>query len=75
MNQNEEKEIRELLKTAIGEMSDTELRRDLWPLMQLRLGEALLPVRVPWWDWALLAAAVTIFCLFPGVIPALLYHL
>jgi hypothetical protein len=73
MNPYDEKEIRELLKTAIGKMPDAELRRDLWPLMQRRLDDA--PLRVPWWDWALLAAAVSVFCFFPGVIPALLYHL
>jgi hypothetical protein len=73
MNQHDEKEIREVIKRAIGKMPESELRRDLWPLMQRRLDEV--PLRVPWWDWALLAAAIMVFCFFPGVIPALLYHL
>jgi hypothetical protein len=70
---HDEKEIRESLKTAVGKMPDTELRRDLWPAMRRRLEEV--PVRVPWWDWALLGTAAAILCFFPGVIPALLYHL
>jgi hypothetical protein len=30
---------------------------------------------VPWWDWTLLAAATALLLIFPGMIPALLYHL
>jgi len=32
-------------------------------------------VRVPWWDWVLLAGVSLLMLFFPGVIPALLYHL
>jgi hypothetical protein len=32
-------------------------------------------LRVPWWDWALLAGATLLLCFFPGIIPALLYQL
>jgi hypothetical protein len=69
----DEKELRDLLKSAIAPLPDTELRRDLWPAMLRRLDEP--PVRVPWWDWALLAAATAVFCFYPGTISALLYHL
>ncbi len=65
--------MRKLLKNAMSPATDTELRRDLWPQMLRRLESG--PVHVPWWDWALLAAAVAAICVFPGVLPALLFHL
>jgi hypothetical protein len=55
-------------------MNDTELHRDLWPQMLQRL-EQQHSIRVPWFDWALAAIAAATVILFPGVIPALLYHL
>jgi hypothetical protein len=72
-NERDEKEIRSLLKSAVGPMPDTELRRDLWPNMLQRLDQT--SPRVPWWDWALLVASVAVFFFYPGMIPALLYHL
>ena len=51
----------------------TELRRDLWPDMLRRLEQP--QVRVPWFDWALLATAGAAAIFFPALIPALLYHL
>jgi hypothetical protein len=73
MNQKNDKDIQELLKQAIPPWSDTQLRRDLWPEMLKRLDEQ--PVRVPWFDWALAALLSAALLLFPGAIPALLYHL
>jgi len=68
--QNEEK-IRELLKTMRS--ADSELNRDLWPEMLRRLDSG--PVRVPWYDWALVAL-VSIWCLlFPNALLGLIYHL
>jgi len=32
-------------------------------------------VKVPWWDWLLLAGASLALWFFPGIVPALLYHL
>jgi hypothetical protein len=72
MNQREMDELKKLLKEALPPVEE-ELRRDLWPSMVRRLEER--PVRVPWWDWLLLGAASLLMLLFPGVIPALLYHL
>ena len=73
---NNDKDLRELLKQAVVPMSDTELSRDLWPQMLKRLNEdERQPVRVPWFDWALAALASAALIFFPGVIPALLYHL
>jgi len=73
MNERENADVKKLLKDALRPARDVELRRDLWPAMLQRLDER--PISVPWWDWALLAGAIALFCIFPGTIPALLYHL
>jgi len=73
MNEREMADVKKLLKDALKPARDAELRRDLWPAMLQRLDEQ--PIRVPWWDWALLACVIVLFCIFPGTIPALLYHL
>jgi len=73
MNEREIAELKKLLKDTLPPAGDAELRRDLWPAMLRRLDER--PVRVPWWDWALLAGVIALFCFFPGIIPALLYQL
>jgi hypothetical protein len=72
MNEREMDELKRLLKEAVPPAKQ-ELRRDLWPLMVRRLDERT--VRVPWWDWVLLGVASLLIVLFPGAIPALLYHL
>jgi hypothetical protein len=74
MNHQDDQQLRELLKGAIAPVSETELNRVLWPLMLRRLDEHQ-PVRIPWFDWALAALLSASLLLFPGVIPALLYHL
>jgi hypothetical protein len=71
---NDHKHLCELLKQSIPSATDTELRRDLWPQMLQRLDQQK-TVRVPWFDWALAALASGALIFFPGVIPALLYHL
>ena len=73
MNDPEMDEMKKLLKEALSPTGDTELERDLWPLMLKRL--AAPPLRLPWWDWVLLAGASATILFVPGVIPALLYHL
>jgi hypothetical protein len=72
-NQENEKELKALLKQALPPMQNTELRRDLWPQMLRRLDTQ--PLRIPWVDWALAAAVAAALLLFPGAIPALLYQL
>jgi len=72
-NEENNKEIKELLQQALAPLKDPELRRDLWPQMLRKLDEQ--PARVPWFDWALAAILSAVLLLFPGVIPALLYHL
>jgi hypothetical protein len=73
MKQPEIDEIKKLLKDALPPTYGVELQRDLWPAMLRRLDERTF--RVPWWDWTLLAAAAALLFFFPGIIPALLYHL
>jgi hypothetical protein len=73
MSERDIEELKKLLKGALAPQSDSELCRDLWPAMLQRLDAR--PVLVPWWDWALLAAVIAVICFFPGVIPALFYHL
>ena len=71
MKEQDEEKIRELLKTMRS--AESELNRDLWPQMLRRLDAG--PVRVPWYDWALVAL-VSIWCLlFPNALLGLIYHL
>ena len=73
MNEQELEKIKKLLKETLEPAQDAELQRDLWPVMLRRLDQR--PLRVPWWDWALLAVTGLMLFLFPGIIPVLLYHL
>ena len=75
-NPSEQDELREfakLLKQSLPPIGEESPRRDLWPAMLHRLDAR--PIRVPWWDWALLTAALLALALYPGAIPALFYHL
>jgi hypothetical protein len=75
-NEENEKEIKALLKAALAPVKETELRRDLWPQMLRKLDEWPAPAfHVPWFDWALAAILGAVLVFFPGAIPALLYHL
>jgi hypothetical protein len=73
MNHENDNDLRELLKQSIPPAPNAELRRDLWPHMLEKLGRQ--PVRVPWFDWVLAALACVALIFFPGIIPALFYHL
>jgi hypothetical protein len=70
-------DVREKLRDAlppVGQLDiEAELRRDLWPDMLRRLAQS--SVRVPWFDWALLAISGAAAIFFPALIPALVYHL
>ena len=72
-NEENNNDVKTLLKEALAPVGHTELQRDLWPQMLRRLDEQ--PLRVPWFDWALAAVLAASLLLFPGAIPALLYHL
>lgn len=73
MNDREMDEMKKLLREALPPIGGADLERDLWPLMLKRLAAPRL--RMPWWDWVLLAGASATILFVPGVIPALLYHL
>jgi hypothetical protein len=75
-NEESSTETKELLKQTVAPVPDTELRRDLWPQMLRKLEEQRLPIHdVSWFDWALASLAAAALLFFPGIIPALLYHL
>jgi len=65
--------MNELLKSALPPVKDLELKRDLWPAMRRTIDERTL--RVPIWDWALIAAVLAWVAIFPQSALALLYHL
>jgi len=71
MNPSNEK-VTDLVKRALGPVADAGLKLDLWPRMRARLDRPA--IRLPWWDWALAAAIVLYFILFPAAIPAVLYQ-
>lgn len=73
MNDRQLKEFGEKLRAAMPPVNRTELTRDLWPGLLQKMNEPQL--RIPWFDWALAALAAAALLFFPGVIPALLYHL
>ena len=73
MNQPEIDDLKKLLKDSLSPAGSLELQRDLWPTMLRRLDQPAF--QVPWWDWTLLAAVTAMLIFFPGMIPALLYHL
>ena len=73
MNERNEEKLRELLRSAVAPVADTELNQDLWPRMLRKLDEQT--IQASWLDWALIALVPVWFFFFPDVIPALLYHL
>jgi hypothetical protein len=64
--------IRDALKQSIPSVN-TELRRDLWPDVLRKLD--LRPVRVPWYDWALVGLSAAMFLAFPRLVLVFAYHL
>ena len=73
MNRHEIDDIKRLLKDSLRPVAGLELQRDLWLAMLRRLDQPAF--HVPWWDWTLLATVTAMLFFFPGMIPALLYHL
>lgn len=71
--EDELKQLAKLLKQSLPPVGEESPGRDLWPAMLRRLDAR--PIRVPWWDWALLTAALLALAFYPGTIPALFYHL
>jgi hypothetical protein len=76
VNEQDQERIKQLLTETMQPITGqvgSEPLRDLWPTMLKRL-EAR-PAKVPWFDWALLAAVTALLVFFPGAIPVFLYHL
>lgn len=71
MNTNDEKWLKARLQEHLPPVTG-ELDHDLWPRMQARLEVRTRPI--PWWDWALAAAAVVLLVLAPQSILLLFYH-
>jgi len=68
----EDRQIREALKQSFPPVN-TALRRDLWPAVLRKLDAR--PVRVPWYDWALIGLSASVFLFFPQLILVFAYHL
>jgi hypothetical protein len=73
MKKRNDEELRELIRSAVPQVTDRELQHDLWPRMLGKLDEH--SIHASWLDWALIALLPVWFFLFPEVIPALFYHL
>ncbi len=73
MKESEIDQLKNLLKDSLPPAPAAEPQRDLWPEVLHRLDRR--KFHMPWWDWALLAAVAVLLCVFPGALPALLYHL
>ncbi len=71
MNGEDEKKLKSLLQEHLPPVSG-KLERDLWPRMKARLYER--GHAVPWWDWALAGAAVTLLLVAPQSILLLMYQ-
>jgi len=77
----DENRIKELLKQALPPVApDAEPARDLWPQVLRRLDvepapTRVLPAKLPWFDWALIAGLVVFAASFPATIPVFLYYL
>jgi hypothetical protein len=87
---NELKHLKHLLRQGMPPLASEQLepRADLWPLLGARIESQSTADRmepwnrddsrgnhpIPWFDWGLAALAAAALIVFPGIIPALLYH-
>ena len=72
MTEHDDRQIRDALKQSIPPVN-TELRRDLWLDVLRKLD--LHPVRVPWYDWALVGLSAAMFLVFPRLVLVFAYHM
>ena len=72
MTEHNDRQIREALQQSFPPVN-TELHRDLWPAVLRRLDAR--PVRVPWYDWALIGLSTGVFLFFPQLFLVFAYHL
>ena len=74
MNPLEQDRLKKLLQQAIPPVGENpEPARDLWPAVLRRLDAS--HIRVPWFDWALLAGVAAFAAFTPAWIPVLLYYM
>jgi len=72
MTEHDDREIRNALQQSFPPVN-TELRRDLWPDVLRKLDHH--PVRVPWYDCALVGLSAAMFLAFPRLVLVFAYHL
>lgn len=72
MTEHDDRQIRDALKQSFRSVN-TELSRDLWPDVLRKLD--LRPVRVPWYDLALVGVSTVMFLAFPRLVLVFAYHL
>ena len=72
MTEPDDRQIRDALKQSFPPVK-TELRRDLWSDVLRRLDYH--PIRVPWYDWALVGLSAAMFLAFPRLFLVFAYHL
>jgi len=72
MTEHGDRQIHEALRQSFPPVN-TELHRDLWPAVLRKLDAR--PVRVPWYDWALIGLSTGVFLFFPQLFLVFAYHL
>ena len=84
--EDELNQVTHLLRQAMPPLPSEQLepRADLWPQLRAHIESQSTAdrsanpdrgsIRVPWFEWALAALAAAALLIFPGIIPALLYH-
>lgn len=73
MTDHDDQQIRKVLQQSCPPVDPT-LHRDLWPRVLGRLEDPSKD-RVPWYDWALVAATVLTVVAFPRLLLVFAYHL
>ena len=87
---NELKQLKHLLRQSMPPLASKQLepRADLWPRLRARIesqstadrtqpssrDDTRANIPIPWFDWGLAVLAAAALLIFPGIIPALLYH-
>jgi len=72
MTEPDDRQLRDALKQSFPPVK-TELRRDLWSDVLRRLDYH--PIRVPWYDWALVGLSAAMLLAFPRLFLVFAYHL
>jgi len=73
MKQSDDQRIRDLLKRTFPPLGDVEPGRELWPQLRRRMEGPVL--RVPWFDWAVVALLPAWCVAFPKAVLFLVYQM